>query len=818
MLKNYLLTAFRSFSRHRVYTIINLGGLTAGLSCFIIIGLYIYNELRFDSHHRDVDRLYRITSLFVKDSEVENSATNAMPVIPGLKDAFPEVEAAFRIAPQLNSDRMSVQYGEKKLYLEKTLLADSTLFTELTYMFVEGDPATCLSHPNNIVLSKRAAHKIFGEESALGKRLQLSGGFTQGDFIISGVVDLAYYPTHIAPDIFFAINSPGYGDFLMERDSWVIQNLSYGFIKLSEHAEPAEFEVKMNELLAERGAAQFEEFGFKKKMELQPFKDIHLNPDYQYELSFTSQGNRGLLYLLAVIAVFLLFIGCINFINLSTAKGTLRFKEIGVRKAIGADRYNLTFQFLAETFLLVLIAIILSIFLVRILLPGISSALGYDFSVQMEVWLIIFLLSLLMAVVITILAGLYPAWYLARLRPSQVFSQQQLQTGRNPWVRRGLVVVQFVISISLLAGVIVFYQQLQYMQNKPVGYNTATILALPLYGEEAQDAYETLVPEIANLSATRQVGGMDFLFANPILNDWFFYKEGETVDHAVHSLVSRVDTGFFELMDIKILAGREFRGTSKLECNSVMINQEFARKQGWTVSEAIGQKIYSDFGESVVEKEVIGVVADFHHYSLHKAIDPMSFMISSNSLIESTYYPQYSNIIIKANLDDLPGYLENLQSIWEAQLPHTPFDYIPLDDRVETLYTSDKQLVNAIQIFAAIAIIISCLGMYGLSMFSIQRRIKEIGIRKIMGAPTFRLIGMLGREYNMLIVVAFVISIPIADFVLRKWLDSFPYHINISVFWYLYAVLIAFFIAWISIGHQINKAIHINPVNILREE
>ncbi len=808
MLQNYLKIALRNLLRNKLYSIINISGLALGVACCLILALYIQDELSYDQYHHQRDDLYLITTQFESDRGIDKLGSTSPPIGMTMKEEIPEVQAATRLLNPPGVAQNLIKHEDNIFYETNGFIADSTLFEVLTFEFIEGDPAKALTDANTVVICDRLAKKLFGDELALDQDIQIAQGGDPINFKITGVFR-STVKSHVQPNFIVSMMSSGWAEYLRSNaeatGEWAGQNFVPAYLKLHPGSDPQTVIRKMNEVLIKYGAEDMKALGMSKTLGLEPVKDIYLRSDIRQSPRITY------LYVIASIAVFILLIACINFMNLSTAKASKRAGEIGIRKVMGAFRSSLISQLLGEAMVIVILAILVSVVLVQLGLPAFNQITGKTIALNTEN--IYFIASALLAITLItgIVAGSYPAFYLSSFQPAQVLKGKSGLQNASGWLRQSLVVFQFMIAITLVCGMIIVSQQLNYLQNKDLGFDSKAKIVLPLRTTEARTQFEILKREFEQTSEVNSVSAADYMPGSVIFSDAVYYKDGGSMDNAIIHRRNRIAPGYLEMLNIPLLAGRTFSDNQEMERRKVIVNATSVKQLGFTQDEIIGQSIHFDWQGEKYTYEVIGVMADYHQTSLKELINPTLFELASTN-------QQYSFLIADVSTAQLEQTLTTLEKIWKSQIQDTPFEYSFLDQNIQKLYDEDRKVGYIITSFTIIAMIICCLGLYGLSTYMAERRFKEIGVRKVMGASVSQIVGMMSQEFIRLVLVAFIISVPLAWYFMTEWLNGFAYHIPISLWVFVYAGLAAIVIALLTVIYESLKAASVNPVQSLRNE
>lgn len=808
MLRSYVTIALRNILRNKVYSTINIAGLALGLACCLLLALYIFDEIGYDKHHQRVDDLYRITTQFESDKGIDRLGTTSPPIAPTLKEEIPEIEAAARMLIFPGVAQSLIKHNDNSFYERDGYIADSSIFQILTYEFVEGNAKTALREANSIVITDRLSIKLFGNEQALDKVITVSQGTTPVDFKVTGVIKETT-KTFAHANFFTSMTSDGLAAYLRSkeaRDEWAGQNFVPSFVKLVQGHDVNEVIRKMNQVLVKYGAEDMKALGMTKQLGLEPVKDIYLKSEIDKSVRITY------IYVIASIAVFILLIACINFMNLSTARATQRANEIGVRKVMGAFKSSLVSQILGEALVIVLSAMVLSVVLLQLALPYFNQFTGKMISFQSANAGFFAAALACTAIVTGLLAGSYPAFYLSSFQPAQVLKGKMNISNSTGWLRRTLVVFQFMIAIILVCGMLIISRQLHFMQNRNLGFNAEAKVVLPLRTKTSRDNYEVVKNELIRSSSVKNASGAFYAPGTPILNDMFFYKEGGNMNTAIMHFRNGVDYDFMDVLNIPIIAGRKFNANRDVDSESkVIINRTSARQFGFTPEEAVGQKLYYDWQGERFNFEVIGVMEDYHHVSLKTEIKPIMYYVVDN-------IKRLDVMIATVNTTDFEETISTIEKTWKSLVPDTPFEYTFLDQNLAQQYDEDRKVARIITSFTIIAMFISCLGLYGLSTYMAEKRFKEIGVRKVMGASVKQIVQLMSTEFLKLVLIALALSIPLAWYVMNQWLEGFAYRVTIDATVFIYAGVVALLIALFTISFESIRAATGDPVKALRNE
>jgi putative ABC transport system permease protein len=816
MLRNYLKVAWRNLMKNKVFSFINVFSLSIGLTCCMLIALYLFHELSYDSYHKNANRVYQLGTNFIKEGKEDRMANTPAPMARAMQMEFPEIEKTTRLLKTFSDDKTLLQYttasGELKSFYETNgYLADSSFFQVLTYNFKEGNPGNALANPNSLVISEELEKKIFGNEPALDKIIHV-GSSTNGDFDfkVTGVFIPSVIPTHIDARFFMSADG-GNAQRMFERpDDLASNNMFYTYFLLKEGSDQKKLEAKFPAFIDKYAASALKAMGFYKKQFLTPVRDIHLFSNTSSNVS--ASGSVTYLYILASIALFTLLIACVNFMNLSTARSSKRSAEVGVRKVLGAEKSSLIRQFIGESTLMAMIAFVFAICFTSALLPLFSKVSGKQIVFSFHQHGILLVGFLALAIITGLIAGIYPAFYLSSFQPIKVLKGRITNSLAAISLRKALVVFQFVISAGLIIAAVIINHQMNYLRSTDLGFSKEQQIVIPLLSNTAKNIYPSFKDELSRNARVSSVGASSYYpgIFNP--SDMPLYKDGDNMNNSKKVFMNWVDEGFLQTLDIKPLAGRLFSKEFPADTNLKMILNEKAIKElGFKDAlDAVNKNVAIDWQGQTYKWEIIGVVKDFHFQDLHTTIAPYGFQLNNR--------PLYNYMIAHAKPGDAAATLKSMETAWHKLNPNEPFEYSFLDQDFQKNYEADTRLSNIVKDFTIIAILISCLGLFGLATFSAEQRTKEIGIRKVLGASVYGLVGLLSREFLMLVVIAIVIASPLSWWAMHKWLQDFAYRVDIPWWVFVVAALIAILIAMITISTQAIKAALTNPVKNLRTE
>ena len=816
MIRNYLTVAWRNLIRSKSFTAINILGLSVGMTCCMLLLLYIRSELSFDKHHEHANDVYLVKSdvTYPSGMQEENPRQSSL-YAASLKAAFPEVETVARLKSNFSESKILLQVREsgkrvQSFYETNGYQVDSTFFDLFTYHFTEGNPKTALLDAHSVVLSEAVAHKVFGSVSALGKIIRINGQTGNGEsFRVTGVFRDESARSHINARFFVPMMAGWVGGFLREQpQNFYYNNMFYTYLRLRPGSDAQRVNQKLPAFIEKYAREGLKSAGFDKRISLISVSDLHLFGSIRAIVTPTS--SLTYLYILASIAIFTLVIACINFMNLATARSAKRAAEVGIRKVMGAGRGLLIRQFLGESMVLSILALVVATGLVAALLPVFNQLTGKQLAFSELIDPVIVGAFIALTVLTGLLAGSYPAFYLSVFNPVQVLKGRFSNSISAVALRRGLVVFQFVISIGLVFATLVIQQQMRFLRNQPLGFTKDQQLVIPLRSDESHKAYSALRDEISQNNQVIGASGTKFYPGIASPSDIGLYRTDQTYGQSQYVKTNFVDKDFMQLMGFQLLKGRLFSAEFPGDTNyRIVVNETALRKLGVPLQKAVGYKFkFGEDGKSSLE--VVGVVRDFHYEDLHQPIQPYAFLLQNTSF--------YNYLIVHINTAQIGNVLPFLEQKWKAQLPDEPFEYSFLDEDFQRNYQSDARTSNIVSYFTGIAILISCLGLFGLAAFAAQQRTKEIGVRKVLGASVGSIVSLLSKDFLKLIIIAIVIASPLGWYAMNRWLAGFAYKIEIEWWMFALAALLTVGIALLTVSFQSIKAALLNPVKSLRSE
>ena len=801
MLRNYLLIAFRNLRKYKAFSFINITGVAVGLACFLLIALYVKDELSYDRYNTNTDRIYRVTRTFLSSEGTPSLrlAQAAPPFGPLLKQDFPEAEEVVRT---IESGGL-FGYGESRFNEEKIYLAEENLFRVFSFDLVSGNPNQALVNPFSIMFSRPMAEKYFGKENPVGKTVRFNN---QYDLTVTGVFEPLPAQAHFHPNFllsFSTFNDPRVYGAEQLRTNW--SNNSFNtYMLLKPGADPKRIEAALPEFqnrhVPTAGGNKPSTWSV---LNLQKLTDIHLRSHTDSEVEPT--GDISYIYLFSAIGLFILLIACINYMNLATARSAGRAKEVGMRKVVGALRSQLIGQFLSESLLLVTLALGIAAILVMLCLPALNEFTQKQLSVGQLLDPVFLGIVLGITLLTGLVAGSYPAFFLTSFRPLGVLKGQIASAMRTGKLRQVLVVTQFAIAIALIISTAVVYNQMKYIQNYRLGYAKDQVLLLRDFGDSTTN-YETLKQQLVATGAVRDMGRSSRIPSGRLLDSYDARTlKGDTLAPVnINLRALQVDYDFIPAYQIGMAAGRNFSRSYSTDTSMVVLNETAVRLLGWTPEQAIGKP----FQYGPAKGQIIGVTKDYHFESLHQQISAIAMILTPRQL-------NWLSIPLQGNI---PAGVQRVEAVWKKFFPERPFDYQFLDARFDRLYAREQTQQRLFSIFAGVAILISCLGLFGLSMFMAEQRTKEIGIRKVLGASEVSLVALFSKDFMKLVVVALVIASPVAWYAMHTWLSDFAYRTDIH--WWVFGLAggLTVLIALLTVSFQSVKAALMNPVKSLRSE
>ncbi|MEP7141458.1 MAG: ABC transporter permease [Ferruginibacter sp.] len=788
MLKNYFKIALRNLIHHKAYSILNIAGLAIGMACTILILLWVNDELSFDRFHANANQLYRLTC----NAGDFKAAVSPAGMAEGLQNELPEIKATVRLSkPSTNL----LEVGSRKFEEKRGFFADSNFLQVFSFPLVKGNPKNAMQRPDAILITEDMAKKYFGAGEALGKIIRKDN---RANCVVTGILANVPSNSHLQFDFILPISSIANENDDLKNKVWGNFNF-YTYIQLDKNI-PSSAAALSKFCLRIKQVYKTHDPEMKIDFQLQPLTAIHLHSNLQIDVP--GHGNFQYVNIFFIVALFIIAVACINFMNLATARSARRAKEVGLRKVVGAGRYQLIAQFLGESLIISFISLLIAIGIVWVFLPAFNQLaekkLAFhllDGKISAGLFLIAFITG--------ILSGSYPALFLSGFKPIKVLKGRMSLHGGNLLFRNGLVIIQFVVSIMLLVGTAVVYKQLNFIKNKNLGFEKSNLLYMPMTGDMwgKQPALKT---ELQQNPLTSNFSVISDLPTNLITGTIDVLWEGKDPNSQIVIPSIDVDENFIDVFKMKMLNGRGFSTAFKGDSSNYVVNEKALRVMGMNVKNAVGKSL----SFSGTKGTIIGVVKDFNFKSLQYTIEPLVLRLNRwGGIVMVRTQPGNTEATIKA-----------MEKINSELNPSYPFAYNFLDKDLDNLYRSSQQMGSIFNLFAVLAIFISCLGLYGLSAFMAEQRIKEIGVRKVLGASVFNIVYLLSGNFTKLIMIAIVIAIPLSWFAINSWLNNFAFRINISWIIFLVASGTSLLIAWLTVSYESVKAAIANPVKSLRTE
>ena len=802
MFKNYLKIAYRNIIKQKTYSIINIFGLALGLTACILVGLYIYQDFNYDNYHANGENIYRVSVEIVTPNETFNVAETPALVAPTLKQNYPEIDKISRIFFAKND---LITYEKNKFYEDEIIFADEDFFKIFSYITLQGNPNTFLQKDNSVVITRKMADKYFGTENPVGKTLNYNNRI---DLEVVGVIENVPVNSHFTFDMVITYNSLVQLPQGIYLDQWGATFGSYTYVLMHKGIDLDKFMEKAGPFLTEK----METFDrVHENVILQPLESIHMFSNLEDEIN----PNSSTTYILIIgsISLFILILACINFVNLTTARAVKRAREIGVRKVFGALRLQLVRQFLGESIITTLIALLFAFVFVELFIPPFSQLIGTTLIYNCFDNIFTLLIILAATLVIGILAGLYPAFVLTHFQPALVMkgATKQGKSG-SAILRKTLVLFQFSISIILIIFTILINKQINFMRNFDMGFDQEQVVVLKT-PERMSNNFETIKEEINEIPGVIESSAS---LGIPMQNSGFGtnlspYADSEDDEFSVS--IKMIDSEYLDFYQIPLLAGRKLTETDEANYASVtVVNEATVKKLGFANNnDALGHNYTIGLSDGVkrFSPEIVGVVQDFHFTSLHEEVSPLLFMY---------WYFLFQEVSIKISPQNVPETIKEIKLVWEKFYPEHPFVYSFLDEDIDKMYKAEERSFLVISTFSVLAILIACMGLLGLTFYTTEQRRKEIGIRKILGASIPNIVKNISLEYLKLVLISNAIAWPLSYYMMNKWQASFPYKVNISFSIFLMAGGIALLISFITIGYTVIRSSYSNPIESIRYE
>lgn len=791
MIKSYFLVALRSLMRNRLHASINILGLAIGMTCCILIMLFVQFELNYDRQNKDADKIYRI----VTDLEANNWAISAFPMGATLKENFEEVEKYTRIKPI----EVFIQNYDKDIKIkEKVFYADSSVFDVLDIALIKGNPATALAEINSMVITPEKARAYFGEEDPIGKTLTMLGN--NREFKITGIFEPLPSNSHVHMNMMASSDSYQ----LMRADNntgWNYLTNHYTYLVLQKNIDHLAFEKKISSFLDEYHHLSPDDP--RNVVRLQPLTSIHLYSNRGLEIE--ANGSMNTVYILSAIGFFILLIACINFMNLTTAQSLKRAREVGIRKVVGGRKDQLVFQFLSESVVISMISLLLSVVILSAIVPMFNDMTGKQIVLNPLDNGFIVLAFLFITFFVGVLAGTYPAFFLSGFQPTLVLKGKFISNAKGQLLRKGLVVFQFAIAFVIMVGTYIVYEQLDYMMSKDMGFDREQVMVIQMPRDSVGDL--TIKNEITRLAGVQSVTRFVEMPGRMVRTSTVWY-EGVENNVPENLYLFSGDHDLLKTLDMKLKTGSYFDVNTQQFYKEFVINETALKHFGWKMEEAVG-KLMDIGGRSEEPGRVIGVVEDFHFKHLHDQIDPLVMYLEPN--FEGRF------MAIKIKSDNLKEQISSIERTWKTLLPQYEFEYVFLDETFDKLFDEEKKLGQLFSIFSGLAVFISCLGLFGLASFTLEQSRKSVAVRKVLGATVVGIVLMMSRDFLKLVFLGMLIAAPVAYFSMNKWLEGFAYNVGFVWMVFLYAGMVGVLVAFGTVSYHSLKAAISNPVDSLKE-
>jgi putative ABC transport system permease protein len=807
MYRSYFKIGWRNLMKNNGLFAINIAGLAMGIATCLIIMLFVVDELSFDRYNEKADQIVRIVLKGKVNGEIIKEAVTPAPVGATLKSEFPEVVESTRVR-RFGSPKIA--YRNTTYRNSKLAFVDPNFFNVFTLPFLQGDPTTALAEPHTIVITKDEALKYFGDEDPMNKLLEFKDSGEQ--FKVTGIIEDVPANSHFHFDLFASLEGLAHA----KENNWMNSNY-FSYLVLAEGTDVKEFEAKLPAIIKKYMGPQVEQMGmtFEKFKEngneiglyIQRLTDIHLYSDFDTQSELEAGGDVNAVYIFTAVAIFMLLIACINFMNLSTAGATKRNKEVGVKKVLGSQRKQLIYQFLTESFISTALAMMLAAVLVVLALPLFNQLSGKhleaNFLLSPQVLIALFLLAIL----ITLLAGSYPAFFLSSIKPISALKNKIANGGRSKGVRSVLVVFQFVVSAALILSIIVVNQQMSFIQNKEIGYDRDQLLILResyLLGNN-ENAFKN---QVLNDPKVESITMSAFVPAGPTDNNMTGVYPGQQHEAVRRTIVYNIDEKYIQTMGMQLVEGRNFSEVSGNDSSNVIINETAVKIFGLGEN-PLGQVLTANAGNHGEKRTltVIGVIKDFHFRSMRETIAPLIMLNNP-----------YGGLIIRTKTKEMSGLLAFIENKWKAYHVDEPFSYALLDQLYNETYLAEQKTGSIMKIFGGLTIFVACLGLFGLVTFTAEQRVKEIGIRKVLGANVAEIVSLLSKDLILLVVISFVIAFPLGYYFMDKWLQDFVYKIDVQWWMYALAGTMTLLIAFFTMSFKTIRSALVNPIESLRSE
>ena len=799
MIKNYFKTAWRNLIKNKVFTLLNITGLSISVVVCLIIGIWVTRELSFDNFHPNANNIFRISNTFKSESESFSQAPSGPAFGAQLPKQLPIVKSACRIFSGSNK----MKFGDRQFFEPDVINVDSNFFSFFGFRLIKGNPRQVLQSPSQVVLSEDMAVKYFGNADPIGKTILVDDEYP---ITVSGIVENAPVNSQIQYSCIFPssfIRQNLLNKYHFDFNNFWVGGWPLTYIQLTDASKWKEAEKQINTVAAKFSAKEWKENKMSYNYFLQPLRDIHLKSQLRYDAA--NNGSITRVKIFSILGIIVLLLACINYINLTTAGAIRRAKETSVRKVTGASKPQLIRQFFLETFILCTLSVLIGLILLKIILPGFSAWLGTTYNFNFTLTNILIIIGFV--VMISSIAGIYPSAILSSFNPVTTLKGSFTQSKKGNIIRKTLVVFQFSITIALIAAIFIINRQMNFIKNKSLGFNGNAVIEVQFEGDTSvQKHYASIRNELIANPYILNVSGHNGNVVGGLGNGWTTTEnlKGDEISTSLYGMA--VDTSYMNTYDLKLAAGRFFSKEIPTDTTqSVLVNEAAVKTFGWqTPGNAIGKK----FGKGKDAQYVIGVIKDFNFENLHKPVEALKI----------NYAMHPGRLSLKIDAAHINSAVDHLKKIWKASVPGVPLQYEFVDKNINQQYGNEQKMQGIFYAFAGLSLLIACLGLFGLSIFIVERKIKEIGIRKVLGASVGGIVGLLSKDFAKLVVISIIIATPVSWYFMNSWLQDFAYRINITWWVFVLAGIIALAIALITVSFRAIKAAVANPVKSLRSE
>ena len=810
MIKNYFNVAIRNISRQKFYSILNILGLAVGITCCLLIILYIQTELSYDKFYDNADRIYRLNNENNMGGKIDKYCNAPRPISPTMKEIYPEILEITRVCGVngLYTHKANLYYEENTVVTDQIFAVDSTFFDVFSNEFIEGNVEEAFSQQNAIIISESLAKRIFGDEYPYQKIISIENAF---DLVVTAVIKDLPGRTHFSYEALV----PWVGAYRQgEENVWYGWQV-YHYFLLADGTDPENLESKFPEFYETYMKETYDRINGHSTLSLQSIKSIRLHSDLVWEMY--PNGDIIYIYVFSIIAVFLLLIACINYMNLATARSARRSREVGLRKIFGSNQGSLIQQFLLESILMAIGAAAISLVLVELLLPMFNDITSLNVEMNPITHPEYLIGTLLLGIIVGFLAGIYPAFFLSHFQPVHTLKSETVKGTKGALFRKILIIIQFTISIAMIIGTLIVIKQLMYSKNKDLGFNKENLMAISVQNRQVEQQMQSLKQEllshqnIVSAAASFNIPGTTFN-RSPVRAET---NEGDIQQMSCQFM--QIDFDYIDTMEMEIMEGRNFsRDIENTWIQSVIVNEAAVRKFGW--NEPLGKRVvvYTDSLGNDNFANIIGVVKDFHANSMRQEIHPVLVWLITDDM--QFRYRENLRIFVRMKSENYRETIDYISEVWNRFCPEEPIRFVFVDDQLNQLYLAEEKLIVLFSYFTFITIFIACLGLFGLAAFTAEQRTKEIGVRKVMGASVLQIISLLTKDFTKLVLLSCLIACPLAYLVMSKWLQNFAYRTNISLWIFLTSGGLALVIALVTVSLQTLNSANSNPVDALKYE